>query len=119
QEQVHARQIQVASREQAQQALDKLQQGQKFEDVAKSMSTDGASKDKGGDMGWLTRGIESVPWDEAAFALQAGQRSGIVQVPARGFVVIEVLERDPNRPLSKEQLDQLRGDAYQKWLTSA
>src|SRR5262249_45256940 len=40
QEQVHARQIQVAGRDGAQQVLDKLQQGQPFADLAKSTSTD-------------------------------------------------------------------------------
>ncbi|SRR5579884_480309 len=119
QEQIHARQIQVANKDQAQDILNKLDQGQSFEELAKAQSTDSESKDKGGDLGWLPRGIMPKEWDDAAFALQPGQRSGAVEVPGRGTVIIEVLERDPARPVADDQLTRLRQDAFDTWLTNA
>ncbi|XP_072935744.1 peptidyl-prolyl cis-trans isomerase NIMA-interacting 4 [Epargyreus clarus] len=48
-------------------ALEKLQAGQKFPDVAAAYSEDKARQ--GGDLGWMTRGSMVGPFQDAAFAL--------------------------------------------------
>jgi parvulin-like peptidyl-prolyl isomerase len=119
QEQVHVRQIEVADKAKAQDVLDKLNQGQPFDDLAKSEAANTDAAAKSGDIGWVPRGIMGDQWDSAVFALQPGQRSGIVDNGTGGYSIVEVLERDPSHPLNAEQLDRLRSDAYESWLTKA
>ncbi len=54
----------------ADQALADLKAGQKWEDVAKSVSTDTSTSAQGGDLGWITKdaGLDSLAW-----ALDKGQ----------------------------------------------
>ncbi|KAK0090725.1 hypothetical protein PV325_006284 [Microctonus aethiopoides] len=48
-------------------ALDKLKNGQKFNEVATTFSEDKARS--GGDLGWMTRGSMVGPFQDAAFSL--------------------------------------------------
>jgi parvulin-like peptidyl-prolyl isomerase len=80
------------------------------------VSTDPGSKDKGGDLGWFGRGVMDKPFEEAAFALQAGQRSDVVH-GAYGYHVIEVLERG-TRDVADSQLQSQRQRAFSDWLAT-
>ncbi len=117
QEQVHARHILVSTQDAAKDVVTQLQGGADFAELAQSLSTDPGSKTKGGDLGWFSRGVMDKPFEDAAFALQPGQRSDVVK-GANGYHVIEVLERDPNRPLPDTQLQSLRQKAGGDWLDS-
>jgi parvulin-like peptidyl-prolyl isomerase len=68
------------------------------------MSTDG-------DLGWFSRGVMDSVFEAAAFALQPGQTSSAVQT-TNGFHIIQVLERDPSRPVAEAQLQTLRRKAF-------
>jgi parvulin-like peptidyl-prolyl isomerase len=117
QEQIHARQIVFATQDEATSALAQLQGGADFAQLALS-STDAATKDKGGDLGWFAKGgLADTAFEDAAFALQPGQLSDVVQ-GASGFGVIQVLERDPARAVPADQLQTLRQKAYTDWLDS-
>jgi parvulin-like peptidyl-prolyl isomerase len=115
QEQVHARHILVATEEQANDVLAQLRGGADFTQLAQQVSTDPGSKDKGGDLGWFGRGMMDPPFEQAAFALQAGQTSDVVK-GANGYHVIQVIERDPARALPADQLDSQRQKAFNDWL---
>lgn len=117
-EEVHARHILVDSEDKAKQVLDQLKSGAKFEDVAKAMSTDDGTKDKGGDLGWFPKGQMVPEFDQAAFSLPVGQLSDPVKT-TYGYHVIQVLEKDPNHPLSKDELDQKKSQAVSDWLDKA
>ncbi|HEY3058331.1 MAG TPA: peptidylprolyl isomerase [Chloroflexota bacterium] len=117
QEQVHARHILVATEDAAKDVVMQLQAGADFAELAQNLSSDPGSKTKGGDLGWFSRGVMDPPFEAAAFALQPGQRSDVVK-GANGYHVIEVLERDPNRPLPVAQLESLRQKAGGDWLDS-
>ncbi len=74
--------IKSTTRAQAIQNVEKLREvivsGQyKFEDVAYSYS-DCSSAKSGGDLGFFERGAMQKPFEDAAFALEVGQVSGIV-----------------------------------------
>lgn len=116
QEQVRARHILLATEEQALQALQRLNEGADFAQLAQELSTDPGSKDKGGDLGWAPRGVYNAAFEAAAFALQPGQRSGVIRSP-NGYHIIEVLERDPARPVDPATLATLKQNAFSKWLT--
>ncbi|MBV9172169.1 MAG: peptidylprolyl isomerase [Chloroflexi bacterium] len=118
QEQIHARHIVVAAQDQANDVLQQLQNGADFAQLASQYSTDTSTKDKGGDLGWLPRGIQDKAFDDAAFALQAGQLSNVV-ADAGSYQIIQVLERDPSRAVAPDQLQTLRSKAFNDWLSSA
>ncbi len=117
-EQIHARHILVATEDQAKAIEDKLKNGADFAELAKTESTDTTTKDEGGDLGWFPRGKMVAPFDEAAFQLQPNQISDPVKTDY-GYHIIQVLETDPNRPLSPQDLAQKKSDAFSEWLQSA
>ncbi|MFT4178090.1 MAG: peptidyl-prolyl cis-trans isomerase [Thermomonas sp.] len=53
--------------------------GADFAALAAANSDDAGSKDKGGDLGWLAKGSMPGAFDDAAFALKAGEVSGPVK----------------------------------------
>jgi parvulin-like peptidyl-prolyl isomerase len=107
----------VATEDAAKDVLNQLQGGADFAQLASTLSTDPGSKDKGGDLGWFPKGVMDKPFEDAAFALQAGQLSDVVH-GANGYHVIQVLERDPNRVLAAAMLQSLRQKAGSDWLDS-
>ncbi|SCU79148.1 LAFA_0B01068g1_1 [Lachancea sp. 'fantastica'] len=56
----------------------KIEQGEKFEDLAKFRS-DCSSFKRGGDLGYFAHGEMQPPFEKAAFALKVGQISGPVE----------------------------------------
>jgi peptidyl-prolyl cis-trans isomerase C len=96
----------------AQQALGYLQAGWNFEDLAAQYEP--VTK---GELGWFPRGYLSSPAiEDAAFALQPGQYSAIIQ-DETGYHILFVVERDPTRLLSPDALLTLQERAVQNWLT--
>src|ERR1700733_6167705 len=71
----HAKHILVATEPFAQKVVERLQKGEKFEDVAKHESMD-SSKDNGGDLGWHvielveTRDLQPPPYDNVRQRLE-------------------------------------------------
>jgi parvulin-like peptidyl-prolyl isomerase len=115
-EQVHARHILVESDGTAQALLAQIQAGADFAQLAQQASQDNLTRDRGGDLDWFPRGwLPAKEVEDAAFALQPGQVSGVVQ-SAFGFHIIQVIERDPARALTDDQVRQLQMQAMDAWL---
>jgi parvulin-like peptidyl-prolyl isomerase len=114
-EQVHARVIVVDTEEAAQQVSAQLQGGADFVSLARERSIDQATKDNGGDLGWFPRGVVAVELESAAFALQPGESSQPVEI-GEGFHVIQVVEREAERPLTDEMLQLLKRERFDQWL---
>ena len=62
----------------AKEILDKLAKGESFAKLAEQYSIDGTRK-RGGDLGEFGRGVMVREFEQAAFALEKGQVSGIVK----------------------------------------
>lgn len=76
----------------AQAVLDSIKQGANFEEMAKKYSEDPGSKAYGGDLGFVKKGVFYPQFEAAAFALEVGQLSDVVETPV-GYHIIELLER--------------------------
>ena len=115
-EHVHARHIQVDTREEAERILAQLQAGADFVTLAEAYSQDANTREFGGDLGFFPRGILVAPeLEEAAFSLQPGQINNVV-TSVLGFHIVQVVERDPARPVSPESLRLLQERALQEWV---
>lgn len=116
--QVHARHLLVDSADLANSLLAQLQAGADFTSLAQQYSQDTLTRGGGGDLGWFPRGVLiSKEVEDAAFALQPGQYSGVAQ-SAFGFHIVQVVETDPARPLTADQLLILQQAAFENWLAS-
>lgn len=75
----------------ADQLLTRLRGGAKFDEVAKELSDDPSAKSRGGDLGVFDRFTMTKNFAEAAFGLQVGQMSGVVETEF-GFHIIKRTE---------------------------
>src|SRR5258708_1236562 len=73
----------------ADELLKQLQNGAKFEDVAKKSSEDTGSANVGGSLGWIGKSQLGAEFEKAASALPKGKISGVVKTLA-GFHIIRV-----------------------------
>ena len=115
-EHVHARHILVDTSPEAERILAQLQAGADFAALAKVYSLDTSTRGTGGDLGFFPRGIlVAAEVEDAAFALQPGQFSGVVG-SALGYHLVQIIERDPARSVSPENLRLLQDRAVQEWI---
>ncbi len=86
-----------------------------FATVAKANSDD-SSKDNGGDIGWVTRGMMIDPQaEQVVFSTDVGKVSdGISTTTA--WTIYKVLEKSPSRELTEDQKITIGQDAYTYWL---
>ncbi len=79
-------------RKKAEAILDSIRHGADFAEMAKKYSDDPATASKGGDLGFVKRGEFYPAFEAAAYALQPGQVSNVVETPA-GFHIIKLIEK--------------------------
>ena len=84
--------VKKAARVKAQMILDSLKNGGDFAALAEEYSEDPGSASRGGDLGYVKRGVFFPEFEAAAYALNIGQISGIVESPV-GYHIIELLDR--------------------------
>jgi peptidyl-prolyl cis-trans isomerase C len=111
-EQIHARQIMTIDEDIANQALELVKiPGTNFAAYAYRYDPQ-----TGGDLGWFPRGYLSQPEvEDAAFALQPGEISPVIKSKI-GYHIIQVIAREPSRPLSPDARRVLQHKAIQDWL---
>jgi peptidyl-prolyl cis-trans isomerase C len=108
-EKVRVQAILVKTKEEAEKALKDLETSPSFAWVAVNTSLHPDAKSTGGDIGWFSRGEKDPALENAAFSLEKGQVSGIIQTQA-GFEIIKVMDKKGGyaKPLEEDVKQQIK-----------
>ena len=102
----------------ANQLLDQLKKGAKFEDLAKK-SSDGPTAAQGGTLGAFKRGELAKDLEEKTFSLKAGENTGVIRT-RQGFIILKVTaHRAAGIPELKDISDRIREAIYSERLEPA
>ncbi len=114
-EEVWARHILVKDESTAIMVRQLLLSGQDWTKLAALYSTDTASADKGGDLGWFPKGQMVAEFEAAAFSLKIGEISQPVK-STYGYHIIQVLARG-NVTMDAATYEQDKQSNFSTWLT--
>jgi peptidyl-prolyl cis-trans isomerase C len=98
------RHIVVASEAAARDVIAQLQKGEKFEDLAKKLSTDIASKAQGGELGWQTQDRLAAPVSAVLAGLKNGELASVPVQTAAGWEVVQREDFREKQPPAFEQM---------------
>jgi peptidyl-prolyl cis-trans isomerase C len=109
----------AAAKEKIQGILVKAQNGEDFAELAKANS-ECPSAPQGGDLGYFSRGQMVKPFEDAAFALQPGQISDIVETEF-GYHIIKLENKKTGKQLTLDEVkpkinEKLSGESMDKAL---
>jgi len=123
-EQVHLYAIVVETYEDAEEIRVRWEAGEDFADLAREVSVDEQSREKGGDLGWLPRGVLVYGFDDIVFSLNIGDVSDpqVYQSDPRSeemfYYLLMVSEKADAREVDEEPLQILKGKALDDWLSA-
>lgn len=115
------RHILVAEQEQAEEILRQLEEGEAWDDMVQEFSEDVATKESGGDLGWLPLASIRNQYGELFYALVLGVAEGMFGGPIEttdGWHIVQVVSREV-RPLGENEYEQALFDHFNAWLTEA
>ncbi|HEX3093067.1 MAG TPA: peptidylprolyl isomerase [Candidatus Angelobacter sp.] len=102
----------------ANQILDQLKKGAKFEDLAKK-SSDGPTASQGGSLGNFKRGELAKDLEDKTFSLKAGENTDVIRT-RQGFIILKVTGHRPaGVPPVKDISDRIREAIYSERLEPA
>ena len=84
--------------------MDKLDEGEDFADLAEEYSEDPGSKEAGGDLGWVSRGVFVPEFETTALSPSVELNVPVMVESQFGYHIIEVLDRKTEPFTSAESL---------------
>jgi parvulin-like peptidyl-prolyl isomerase len=113
-EQIHLYTIIAGTYDDAISARTRIINGESFSAVAGEISLDSQTKSKGGELGWIPKGV--TPYDDVIFQLAVGQVSEPVEIDSSSpstsqYIIFMVSEKDPERIIDASPLGVLRSRA--------
>lgn len=106
-----ARHILVETEDEAKAVIAKLKAGGKFEDLAKELSKDPGSKEKGGDLGWSNKAAYVKPFTDAMVALPKGKYT---EAPVKSDFGWHIIQMDDIRELKAPTLEEIKPQMTQR-----
>ena len=103
------------ARVRAEEVLSKVQAGEDFAELAKQYSED-SSAENGGDLGVIEKGVTVKSFEDAAFALDKDQTSGIVETEY-GFHIIKVNDKSDDKIRVSHIL--IKAVSFESWMEQA
>lgn len=112
-ESVRYRQILVSTQEQADDLIAEIEDGGDFVALAAESSLDTTTKEAGGEVGWVPRGVNAST-EDLIFATEVGDLTSIPT--GSGILVIEVEEKADDRAIEDEQKRPLASRELESWV---
>ena len=94
------------AKKKAEDLLKQLKGGADFAELAKKNSDDPGSKERGGDLDWVTKGQTVPNFEKTAFELKPKELSGLVETEF-GFHIIQTMEKEVGRT---KPFDEVKGE---------
>ncbi len=96
----------AAVREQLLDMKQQLEEGARFEDLARNYSQDVGSAKQGGDLGWIEPGQMVKPFEDALYALEVGEVSEIVESEyGLHLIKLEEVQSEPVASLEEKRAE--------------
>lgn len=120
---VHIAQIVLRDRGKAEKVLHRLKAGEDFGKVTREVSV-GLEATRGGDLGWIRRGVMPEAIDSVIFSLPSGAISQVIKSPY-GYHIFWIVEKQEGGKQFSELKERIMGDirkqkeeqAYVLWLS--
>jgi parvulin-like peptidyl-prolyl isomerase len=122
-DQAHLQAILVGSLQEAEDVIQRLNDGEEFGEIAQEVSQDEESRDSGGDLGLVTKGDRTTAFDEAVF--NSDSEVGEILPPIRdeqtttngGYWLVDVVDKAEDRPLEESDQELLANTDHSDWLS--
>lgn len=111
----------------AEKVRSQIQNGADFATMAEEYSDDETTRESGGELGAVVRGVLVPDLEEAVFSLELGELSQPIKTD-HGYHIVQVTDIIPERQLAFEQvkeriraalLEEKQAEAWQQWLAQA
>ena len=125
-EQLHLQVILLGSEKETQDVKARLEAGEDFATLAKELSQHKATKEEGGDFGWvpvedLTTNIVFAAWlnvPEQELEVVSEPLRDFSEVTTGGYWLLKVLDKDDDKQITDEDRDLLKTKAFNEWVSS-
>lgn len=120
-EEVQVQVMLLGSEQEVQEVITKLEGGEDFATLAEELSQDNASKEKGGDLGWLASDEINPVYQDFVLNAELEALSEPIKdeavVTKGGYWLVKVLDKEDNRQIEDSDRDFFKQKALDEWVS--